>query len=71
MIVEPLVKVKPIEGHALNSDRNLHQVRAHIFIENTFTHAEIMAGVSQADHAWLWSISTRGHRISKPSQPSV
>jgi hypothetical protein len=61
MIVEPLVKVKPVESDALGSDWNLHDVRAYLFIEHALTHTQIIRCVSQSNYAGLWSIPTWGH----------
>ncbi|MCC7325858.1 MAG: hypothetical protein IT521_03530 [Burkholderiales bacterium] len=51
ILVSPGVKVKPIEGDALLTDRDVDKVWPHLRVEAVLVHAEIARRVAEANEA--------------------
>jgi hypothetical protein len=49
IVVGPGIKVKPVEGDPLRTNRDHGEERPNVAIEAIFIHAEIRRGVAQAD----------------------
>jgi hypothetical protein len=64
-LVRPCIKIKAIEGDALNSDPNFSDMAPHFSVESVLIHAEIARGIAKPDEAGMHGDTPRQKQLRR------